>query len=85
MKKEKVWVCVYRDTIEEHDNNTNLSEILVMEDFAKQYFEKFIAPNCEEEISFDTWYNDEYTADETEGFYQYAKEHNAILDIEHWK
>ena len=31
MKKEKVWVCVYRDTIEEHNESTNLSEILVMD------------------------------------------------------
>ena len=83
--KRNIWICVYRDTIEEHDASTNLSEILVTEDFAKQYFEECIVPNCEEEISFDTWYNDEYTADETEDFYQYAKEHNAILDIEHWK
>lgn len=81
---KKIWICVYRDTIEEHDNNDNLSEILVTEDFAKRFFNEYIVPNCEEDMDFDTWYNNEYTADETENFYQYAKEHDAILEIEHW-
>lgn len=83
---EVISICVYRDTIEDDFYaENNLSEILVTEDFAKQYFGECIVPNCEEDISFDTWYNDEYTADETENFYQYAKEHSAILNIEHWK
>ena len=34
----EIWICVYRDTIEEHDEVNNLSYVLVTKDFAKQYF-----------------------------------------------
>lgn len=83
---KKVWVCVYRDTIEEHSDKYNLSEILVTEDFVKQYFKDCVIEyyDEDEDIDFDTWYYDEYTADETVDFYQYAKERNAILEIKHW-
>ena len=35
---ETIWICVYRDTIEEHNNNDNLTEVKVTMDFFKQYF-----------------------------------------------
>ena len=89
---KKVWVCVYRDTIEEHDKDWNLSEILTTEDFVRQYYEEYKmackdceVKNCEDATTFEQWYYDEYTADDTEDFYEYAKEHNAILEIKHWK
>lgn len=78
------WICVYRDTIEEHDEDWNLSEVLVMRDFARQYFEERQAKNYDESIVFEDWIMD-YDADDTEDFYEYAMHHNAVLDIEHWK
>ena len=74
-----IWICVYRDTIEEHDENDNLAEVLVTEEFAKKYFEECIN-NEKEKITFEDFLN-EYTADWTEGFYGYAKKHNAVIDV----
>lgn len=78
---EKVWVCVYRDTIEEHNASTNLTEVLVTKEFAEQYFK---------ECNKDEYYKDledflsEYTADDTEDFYEYAMKNNAVIDKENW-
>lgn len=78
---EKVWVCVYRDTIEEHNASTNLTEVLVTKEFAEQYFK---------ECNKDEYYKDledflsEYTADDTEDFYEYAMKHNAVINKENW-
>ena len=33
--KETVWICVYRDTIEEHEDNNNLTEVQVTKEFAR--------------------------------------------------
>ena len=75
------WICVYRDTIEELEEDwvTNLSEVKVTEDFARQYFEE-----CKAKDYFEDWLT-HYNADDTEDFYDYAMKHNAVLDIEHWK
>lgn len=81
---EKVWICVYRDTIEQHDNSENLTEILVTMDFAKQYFNECIATLDYNSYRDFEEFLDEYTADDTEDFYSYAVEHNAILDKENW-
>ena len=78
------WICVYRDTIEEHDEDWNLSEVLVMRDFARQYFEECKAEDYDDSIVFDNWVMN-YDADDTEDFYDYAMKHNAVLDINHWK
>ena len=75
---EKIWVCVYRDTIEQHDENNNLSYVCVTEDFVKQYFNERLAEDFD---SFEEFIN-EYTADGTTDFYSYAMEHNAVIDIE---
>lgn len=69
-----IWIEVYRDTIEEHDEDDNLSEILVTEDFAKKYVNECVGDD------FDDWFEG-YTADNTMDFYQYAKEHDAIIEI----
>lgn len=77
---EKIWICVYRDTIEEHDNDNNLTEIQVTKEFAEQYVKE-----CKSEYfnSFnDFWI--EYTADDTEDFYDYAMKHNAVIQMENW-
>lgn len=86
MEKEKVWICVFRDTVEELEDDwqTNLSEILVTEDFARQYFEECCAEQYDESIDFENWIMN-YDASETTDFYNYASKHNAVIDIEHWK
>lgn len=78
--KEKVWICVYRDTIEQHDDNNNLTEVLVTREFAEQYFN---------ELKTEDWNNfeeflSEYTADDTEDFYEYAMKHKAVIKKENW-
>lgn len=70
-----IWIAVYRDTIEEHDEDDNLSEILVAEDFAEKYFNEVLV--------LDDWKNN-YTADDTIDFYQYAKKHDAIIEIKNY-
>lgn len=73
-----IWIEVYRDTIEEHDEDDNLSAILVTEDFAKKYVNE-----CVKDDDFENWMTD-YTADNTIDFYQYAKEHDAIIEIKNY-
>ncbi len=77
---EAIWICVYRDTIEEHDESENLTEIQVAKEFAEQYFKE-----CKSEYfnSFEDFLN-EYTADDTEDFYSYALKHHEIISIAHW-
>ena len=81
-EKELIWICVYRDTIERHDDNDNLTELLVTKDFARQYYNE-----CKKEDSVYADaddFLDDYCADDTEDFYEYAKKHNAILDRGDW-
>ena len=75
-----ILIEVYRDTIEDHNEDNNLSEILVTTNFAKQYFNERIAKN--DDLVFGKWALN-HTADETMDFYKYAKEHNAIIEIRH--
>ena len=76
-----IWIEVYRDIIEDHNEDNNLSEILVTKDFARQYFDECIAKD-DDQIVFGKWAMN-HVADETMDFYQYAKEHNAIIEIRH--
>jgi len=71
------WICVYRDTIEKHNEDDNLAYIEVTKEFAEQYFKE-----CQNEY-FDNMeeFLDEYTADNTEDFYEYAKKHNAVIKV----
>ena len=77
---ETIWICVYRDTIEQHDENRNLTEVQVTREFAEQYFNE---RQAEYYIDFEDFLS-EYTADDTEDFYDYAMKHNAVLDKENW-
>ena len=81
---EKIWICVYRDTIEEHDEDSNLTEVQVTKEFAEQYFNECIA-TCDwnEYETFEEFYDD-YTADNTQDFYSYAMKHNAVITTENW-
>ena len=79
-----IWIGVYRDTIEEHDDDWNLTEVQVSREFAEQYFkERILTAEWNEWKTFDEFYS-EYIADDTEDFYDYAMEHNAIIAIENW-
>jgi hypothetical protein len=75
---ETVLVCVYRDTIEEHDEVNNLSYVQVTMDFLDQYIRERqggLFKDLEEFL-------DEYTADNTEDFYEYAMKHGAVIAVE---
>lgn len=77
---EKVWICVYRDTIEDHDETENLADVQVTVEFVEQYVKERqvgIFENTEE-------FFNEYTADNTEDFYEYAMKHGAVLAVENW-
>lgn len=82
---ETIWICVYRDTIEEHEDDWNLTEVQVTKEFAEQYFRECILTNedYDDWKTFDDFWN-EYTADDTEDFYEYAMKHNAVIDKENW-
>lgn len=74
---EKVWVCVYRDTIEEHDEIDNLAEVQVTREFVEQYVKERqdgLFNNVGEFLN-------KYTADNTEDFYEYAMKHNAVIKV----
>lgn len=77
---ETIWICVYRDTIEQHDDNNNLTEVLVTKKFFEQYFNE---KQKEYFNSMEDFLN-EYTADDTQDFYEYAMKHNAVLETENW-
>ena len=78
---EKVWICVYRDTVEEHDEDINLTEILVTKEFAEQYFRE-----CNKSKYFTDLedFLDGYCADDTDDFYEYAMKHNSVIDKKNW-
>lgn len=79
-----IWICVYRDTIEQHDESNNLTEIKVEKEFAERYFNECIK-TLEDNIYSDfEEFLDEYTADDTENFYDFAVKNNAIIDKENW-
>lgn len=78
--ESKMWICVYRDTIEEHDDDWNLTDILVTEEFVKQYFNELKSEYWDSLEEFLT----EFTADDTEDFYSYAVKHNAIIQMVNW-
>lgn len=75
---EKEWVCVYRDTIEEHDEINNLAYVEVTKDFLAKYVEERQNGLFE---GLEEFFN-EYTADNTEDFYEYAMAHGAVLAVE---
>ena len=78
---EKVWICVYRDTIEEHDNDLNLTEVLVTKEFVEQYFKEYNKGEYFKDLED---FLTEYIADDTEDFYEYAMKHNAVIEIHNW-
>lgn len=78
---EKIWICVYRDTIEEHNASTNLTEVLVTREFAEQYFKECNKGEYFRDLKD---FLNGYTADDTQDFYEYAMKYNAVIDRENW-
>lgn len=74
---EKVWVCVYKDTIEEHDEADNLAYVEV----TMEFFEQYVKERKRGFESLEEFLN-EYTADTTEDFYEYAMKHGAVIAVE---
>ena len=74
---EKVFVCVYRDTIEEHDEVNNLADVQV----TMEFLEKYVKERQNEFFENVEEFLNEYTADNTEDFYEYAMEHGAVIKI----
>ena len=78
----KVWIAVYKDTIKQHNDDWNQTDIQVTEDFARKYFDDCkINSDCEWKTYEEFMAN--YTMDDTEDFYSYACKNNGILVIEH--
>lgn len=77
-KEETVWICVYKDTIRRHNDNDNLAHIKVLKSFAERYYKQ---QTDSEWKTFEEFLGN-YTADETDDFYVYAKKNNAILEMD---
>lgn len=77
---ENMWVLVYRDTIKEHDEVENLAEVQTTKEIVEQYLKE-----CKQGIFKDMEeFLNEYIADDTQDFYEYAMKHNAVLAVENW-
>lgn len=77
-----VWIAVYKDTIKNHNDEWNESNVQVTEDLARKYFNECkINSDCEWKTYDEFMMN--YTMDDTEDFYGYACKHNGILAVEH--
>lgn len=77
---ETVLITVYKDTINhKYNGDNNLSVIKVSREMAELYFTERV--NKEDYKTFNDFINN-YMADNTEDFYEFAKEHNGIIEIE---
>ena len=80
-------VIIYRDNVTgTHDSDDNLMYLTVKTKILKQWFYKYIreySPHKElsAEKQFDKWLT-EYTADDTDGLFQFAKQRGGVLYIE---
>ena len=79
----KVWIEVFRDTIEDHNEDENLCLIMVEEQFAEKYFNECIREKYDCDIDFFNWVMN-HEASETMDFYEYANKHDAILFIKRY-
>lgn len=77
MMMEKVLVCVYRDTIEEHDEVDNLAYVEVTKKFLELYVREQQGGFFKDVEEF----LNEYTADNTEDFYEFAMEYGAVIQV----
>lgn len=79
---ENIWITVYKDTMDIYVDYDNLIDIKVTKEFVRQYFNE-CKKNSDCEWKTYEEFIDNFTADDTEDFYEYAKKHNAILEIDH--
>lgn len=80
-KNEKtIKITIYKDTVNhKYNGDDNLLNVEVTRDFAELYFLDKVYK--EDYRTFDDFINN-YTADYTEDFYEFAKQYNAIIKIE---
>lgn len=75
-----VLITVYKDTINhKYNEDNNLTNICVDYSFAKEYYKEKI-----NKLDYPTYslFINNCTAEDTEDFYEYAKEHNKIISME---
>ena len=74
-RTEMLRVCVYADTTglftEEEILSDNLCELLFPRHLVEEWYNLF-SDEYKRKYSFDNWYYEEYTADETDGFYTFC-------------
>ena len=66
--ENKIWVCVYAE-----DGKHDLCYVLIPEHIVRAYYDG---------DDFDTWYHDEYTADETIDLLEYARQNYGFIPSE---
>ena len=76
--QEIIEICVYKDTIMQHDESHNLSLVTVEKELVEQYLKERKNGMYTDVEAF----LDEYTADDTEDFYEYALKHNGVIKVE---
>lgn len=82
-----VCITVYEDTVPGHEDGDDFLNIVVLRKTAEDYFNDMIDKtvtwgNIDKDHydCFDDWFHD-YICDDTMGFYEYAAQRDAILDI----
>lgn len=75
---EDLRICVYKDIIKEHNESNNLSLVTVEKELVEQYVKERKNGVFADVEAF----LDEYTADDTEDFYEYALKHNGVIKAE---
>lgn len=72
----KIYVDIYRDNTglfsESECNVDNSCCMAFEEDVVREFFDTFVKPDYDWDISFEQWLAHEYTCDDTDGLYYYA-------------
>ena len=80
-------ICVYADNTnlfgQDEIDDDNLVDIVVSEDILRQWFEEHVRSGPDDD--FVTWFEEESTADETDGFFEYCLGHGIEPLIETWR
>lgn len=66
-----LFVCIYADTTPFYDK-CSLMYMEFPEEIVRDYYEAFCAEDCGD-MTFEKWFEEEYTADDTDGLYYYAE------------
>lgn len=72
----KIEVSIYCDSTglfsEAECNADNVCDMMFDREIVEEFFHTFVKPDYGWDITFDQWYEDEYTCDGTDGLYGYA-------------